>query len=195
VISIVLALAFAISPRPSNRPCNRHGGWTVPHGRPILIDGRIGADEWGDACEIVVTPSYRILLKRDSAYIYLAIVRSVPEVFGVNLYLATPGSDSAYLDLHASAKLGERVGRHNAWPEWVWWNNRGWSANVERFNAFTGQRFLPDTAKELQIALARLPGKQFLLTFDIETVDGTELPVADGPVHDGMHWIPVGLAP
>jgi len=190
---IVLALAF--STVASNRPCDQHGGRAIPQGRPILIDGHIGTDEWGDACAIAVAPSYRILLKRDSAYVYIAIIRSVPEVFGVNLYLAASESASTYLDLHASAKLGERVGRRNAWPEWVWWNNRGWSANVERSNAFTGQRFLPDTAKELQISLARLPAKQFLLTFDIETTDGTELPVTGGPVHDGMHWIPIGLTP
>lgn len=67
--------------------------------------------------------------------------------------------------------------------------------NVERFNAFTGQRFLPDTVKEFQIALDRLPGTRFLLTFDVETLDGTELPPTDGPSQDGVHWIPLQLVP
>ena len=168
---------------------------TIPHGHAILIDGHLEATEWDDACEIPVTANYRLLVKHDTAYFYVAVVRSTAAVFGVNLYLASPQSTSTYLNLHASAKLGERVGRRSSWPDWVWWNNRGWSANAERFNAFVGQRFLPDTAKEFQIALHRLPGTRFLLTFDVETPDGTEQPAANGPIQDGVHWIPLRLAP
>jgi hypothetical protein len=190
----LLVLGLALSPVRLQVPCDDQGGGIIPHGHGILIDGRLDATEWADACEIRVTPTYRLLVKYDTAYLYLAVVRSTPTVFGVNLYLALPES-TAYHNLHASAKLGERLGRRDAWPDWVWWNNRSWSANVERFNAFTGERFLPDTAKEFQIALTRLPGSQFLLTFDIETTAATEQPVVNGLTQDGVHWITLRLAP
>jgi hypothetical protein len=194
-VSLLIALGLALSPIRLQARCAGPERATIPHGHAILIDGHLETTEWDDACEIPVTSNYRLLVKHDTAYFYIAVVRSTAAVFGVNLYLASPQSSSSYLNLHASAKLGERVGRRSSWSDWVWWNNRRWSANVERFNAFTGQRFLPDTTKEFQIALDRLPGTRFLLTFDIETPDGTEQPAAKGPIQDGVHWIPLQLAP
>ncbi len=191
---LLLAIGLALSPIRFHIPCDTHDGAMIPHGHGILIDGRLEATEWADACEIRVTPAYRLLVKYDTAYLYLAVVRSTPTVFGVNLYLALPES-AAYLNLHASAKLGERLGHRGAWPDWVWWQNRSWSANVERFNAFTGERFLPDTVKEFQIGLARLPASHFLLTFDVETTDVREQPVVTGLTRDGVHWIALRLGP
>ena len=99
-----------------------------------------------------------------------------------------------YLNLHASAKLGERTGNNPAWPDWRWWNNEGWSANVARFNAFEGERFLPDVAKEFQIALTRLPAPGFRLSLDLETPGGTEQPLTAGSRADGLHWCSVHLS-
>ena len=189
---VTLSLLLAVNQRPA--PCREHDGALIPHGYSVLMDGHLDGTEWADACELSVSPTYRLLLKHDAAYLYLAVVRSTPAVFGVNLYLRLPDA-LFYLNLHASAKLGERQGRYRAWPDWVWWNNAGWSANVERFNAFTGERFLPDTVKEFQIALGRLPGPNFLLTLDVETAVATEQPVGNGPVRDGVHWMALRIGP
>lgn len=186
---LLLTLVLALSSLPPQTRCNDQNGAVVPRGERILIDGRADAAEWADACEALVTPEYTLLVKQDTGYLYLAVVRSTPAIFGVNLYLTTIEPRAPYLDLHASAKMGERVGRRGAWPEWTWWNHHEWSVNVARFNAFEGQRFLPDTAKEFQIALSRLPGRNFLLTLDVEKPDGTILPVTSGPAYDGMHWV------
>jgi hypothetical protein len=185
----LIALVLALSPSSLRGECVEGDRATIPPGRSILIDGRLDTSEWDDACEIPVGREYRVLLKQDRSYLYVAVVRATPAVFGVNLYLASTQTAPAYLDLHASAKLGERTGRRGAWPEWEWWNHRAWSANVARFNAFTGQRFLPDTVKEFQIALDRLPAGRFLFTFDVETSGGVEQPVTTGVTLDGLHWI------
>lgn len=192
-MALLLTLVLALSSLPSQTRCNDRNGVVVPRGARILIDGRIDAGEWADACEALVTSEYTILVKQDTGYLYVAVVRSTPAIFGVNLYLTTFEPRAPYLDLHASAKIGERVGRRDAWPDWEWWNHHGWSVNVARFNAFEGERFLQDTAKEFQIALGRLPGRNFLLTLDVEKPGGTILPVTSGVSYDGMYWLAVQL--
>jgi hypothetical protein len=54
-------------------------------------------------------------------------VRPKGGAFSVDLYFDRRDT-RAILDLHASAKLGEREGTFGKWPEWLWWNNRGWAA-------------------------------------------------------------------
>jgi len=172
---------------PSARPA-----LTIPLGRAILPDGRVDADEWRDARAIDAAPDVRLYLKRDDQFLYVAVVRSAPAIFGVNLYLAA--SDTARsLNLHASAKLGERQGRAGAWPEWVWWNNAGWTANVARGESFTERRFLPDTAKEFQIRLSRLPARGFGLSLDLETAQGTTPLLTGAPTREGLHWLALQL--
>jgi hypothetical protein len=161
----------------------------VPRGRAVLLDGRADAAEWADAATVSLSNGGRLLIKRDSAYVYVAVTVPAPRVFGVNLYLAPADTVGPYLNLHASAKLGERTGRGGGWPAWHWWNNVGWTANVARFNAFDGQRFLPDVAKEFQIALARWPGAAFRLSLDLESAHGTEQPLSTRVRVDGLHWV------
>jgi hypothetical protein len=168
---------------------------TVPHGRSVLLDGRVEAAEWKDAKIVQVTQGLRLLLKHDSAYLYVAVLPAEARTFGVNLYLAAGDTILPYLNLHASARLGERTGTRTSWPEWRWWNNSDWSANVARFNGFERERFLPDVAKEFQIALTRLPGPSFRLSLDLETPTETEEPLSTGPFVDGRHWYSVVLSP
>jgi hypothetical protein len=158
----------------------------IPAGRPVLVDGRVEPGEWWDARELAAAPDVRLYLKHDSQFLYVAVVRAQPALFGVNLYI---GTDTAadYLNLHASAKLGERRGRGGAWPDWAWWNNDGWAANVARGVTFETRRFLPDTAKEFQIRLARLPGREFTLSVDIETNHGAAPLLAAAPTGAAVH--------
>jgi hypothetical protein len=165
---------------------------TVPVGRSILIDGRAEPEEWADARTIVAAPDVELHLKRDARFLYVAVVRARPVVFGVNLYLGAPGA-TEYLDLHASAKLGERRGRMGGWPEWSWWNNADWAANVTRGESFEQRRFLPDSAKEFQIRLSRLPGQEIVLSLDVETAQGTTPLLQQGAERDGLRWITLRL--
>jgi hypothetical protein len=168
---------------------------TVPNGHSILLDGRVEDAEWEDAKVVLLAQGLRLLVKHDSTYLYVAVLPSEPRIFGVNLYLASGDTAASYLNLHASAKLGERTGTRTSWPEWRWWNNVGWSANVMRFNSFDGQHFLPEAAKEFQIGLARLPGPTFRLGLDLETPTGAEQPLTTALQGDGRHWYSVHLSP
>jgi hypothetical protein len=160
----------------------------IPAGRAALADGRLELGEWADARELAAAPDVRLYLKHDDQYLYLAVVRAQPAIFGVNLYLDA-AETADYINLHASAKLGERRGRVEAWPEWAWWNNEGWAANLTRAVSFEERRFLPDTVKEFQIRLRRLPGREFALSLDLETADGATPLLPEAPERDGLHWL------
>jgi hypothetical protein len=190
-----LLLAAALASFPAERGAAQaadDGAIVIPRGRPVLPDGRVDESEWRDAREIAAAPDVRLLVKRDDAHLYVAVVRAQPAVFGVNLYLAADSAADA-LNLHASAKLGERRGRAGRWPEWVWWNNEGWAANVARGESFAERRFLPDTAKELQIRLDRVPSPVFLLAADVESREGTRPLFPSAPARDGLHWLTLRL--
>jgi hypothetical protein len=134
-------------------------------GEPIRAPVRETAGPRPDARELAAAPDARLYLKHDDQFL------------------------AEYLNLHASAKLGERRGRGGAWPEWVWWNNEGWAANLTRAESFEARRFLPDTVKEFQIRLRRLPGREFALSLDLETADGAMPLLPDAPERDGLDWL------
>jgi hypothetical protein len=71
--------------------------------------------------------------------------------------------------LHASAKLGERRFQNGAWPEWIWWNNQGWVANVSRVDSFEKRTFLPTNAREYQIRKSRFPGREWKVMIEFLT--------------------------
>jgi hypothetical protein len=164
----------------------------VPKGRLVLLDGRLGPGEWRDARKISVSSSVSLYVKQDDQYLYFAVEPKEPMLFGVNLYFNTV-DPQRYLNLHASAKLGERLGHAGEWPEWVWWNNEGWAANVGRFNTFEGQRFLPDTAKELQISRSKLGKSRLLMRLDVETTSPLQEMPTQGIERDGKHWLELEL--
>jgi hypothetical protein len=179
---VLVAVGQARAPRPV----------VIPAGRAALADGRLEPGEWADARELAAAPGVRLYLKHDDQFLYLAVVRAQSAFFGANLYLSAPGA-ADYLNLHASAKLGERRGRAGAWPDWTWWNNEGWAANLTRGDSFEERRFLPDTVKEFQIRLRRLPGREFALSLDLETAEGATPLLPEAPERDGLHWLTVRL--
>lgn len=138
----------------------------VPKGKHILMDGKLGEGEWADARRIPASDSIAIYLKRDTGYFYIAI-QTGGQAFSVDLYLDR-GKAASILNLHASAKLGEREGQFGQWPEWSWWNNQGWAANVVRVETFEPRKFLPDEAKEYQVEMPRLRARRFWLSADVQ---------------------------
>ncbi len=69
--------------------------------------------------------------------------------------------------MHASAKLGERQLRGGAFPDWSWWNNRDWVANVSHVDSFERRSFLPAPIREYQIRRARFPSAVWRLRFEL----------------------------
>jgi hypothetical protein len=92
----------------------------------------------------------------------------------VDIYLTSPGQKMR-VNLHASAKLGERVW-DRAWPEYSWWNERGWSTQLNGFQAMTEGRptFHATPEKEFQLSLARFgKGEWRLMAEVLNDRDGT----------------------
>src|SRR5258705_5645247 len=119
--SLVLALILLVVPALSYSQSAGQSLLTVPKGRLVMLDGRVEPDEWKDAREVRVSPSVLVYLKQDGEYLYVAVKPAKPRVFGVNLYFDN-GDLRGQLNLHASAKLGDRYGRSANWPELECWN-------------------------------------------------------------------------
>ncbi len=164
---------------------------SVPRGTHVLIDGKLGLGEWADARRVAASDSTVIYLKRDAKYLYVA-VRPAAGAFGVDLYFDR-GDPGAILDLHASAKLGEREGTFGQWPEWSWWNNRSWAANVVRVATFEPREFLTDEVKEYQIDLRRLRARHVWFSADVQKEEQTRSVPSQGTERYGRHWLGLRL--
>jgi hypothetical protein len=72
-------------------------------------------------------------------------------------------------DLHASARLGERVPRKEGWSndDWNWANNRNWVANVSRIKSWEPRQFFDENVREYQIARSRFPAKKWRVMLDV----------------------------
>jgi hypothetical protein len=164
-ICALLAIVLCASSQAQNKV-------RVPRGKAILIDGKFSPDEWKDSAEIVLSDSVKLYVKTSDQYIYLCVRLMTAKNFGLDMYVSD--STKEIHNLHASAKLGERQLKDNDYPEWQWWTNRDWAANVSRVNSFEERTFLPDEVKELQISKQRFKGKQWLTMFEIQTRDNTK---------------------
>ena len=137
----------------------------------VMVDGKISANEWRDATHVEVPGVADIMFKRAAGFVYIAVDYKNNASGIVDLYLA-PG-DGSVQDLHASAKLGERTLHGGAWPDWTWWNNRDWVANVSRVDSWEKRTFLPESVREYQIRRTRFPSKQWRLRFELTTMSDT----------------------
>ena len=170
----------------------------VPTGKHVLVDGKVEASEWRDAVKLKASDDFDLYLKQSSGFLYLALKPAGPKRFGVNLYFGR-NEVAPFLNMHASAKLGEReLGEKEVnaanWPEWkTWWNNRGWMANVVRPDSFASRTFLDEEGKEFQIRLNSLGAKQLSLAVDLEMSEGPRDLLTYAPEKHGKHWITVKL--
>jgi hypothetical protein len=142
----------------------------VPIGRPALTDGRCPSQEWGDAREVALSDSVKLLVKQSGEFVFACLSFTRPAMSSLDLYLEPAGG--GLHNLHASAKLGERMlqngGSGPAWPEWTWWNHQGWTANVMRFDRANPTTFLPDEAKELQIRRDLFPASTWRVRIEVQ---------------------------
>jgi hypothetical protein len=95
----------------------------APTGKPVMVDGKIGTEEWNDVAAAEI-PGGRLYLKTSGEFVYIAVQFPTGRSGFTDIYIAS--KDGTIHDLHASAKLGERQLQGGKWPEWSdWWNNRG----------------------------------------------------------------------
>jgi len=89
--------------------------------------------------------------------------------------------------------LAEREGKFDSWPDWKWWNNREWAANVGRIEKFKEPSFLEDEAKEFQISLKKLSRKTLLWSFDLQSTGGPESLPDGGLERHSRRWFNLKL--
>jgi hypothetical protein len=172
-------------------PAMAGGAIDVPGGSAILLDGRCDPDEWAGAREQPLADGAMLRLKQGPDDLYLCVQPRQPTWFGVDLYIARPGEKP--FNLHASAKLGERVWLTDRWSDFKWWDQAGWVANTSRGVVFEKREFLPDHAKEFQVRRSRVGSKPFQLMVEIHGEQSVASPAqarADQPA--GWFTISVG---
>lgn len=141
----------------------------VPRGSAVMIDGKVSPGEWSDALKVVLSNGVDLLIKRHERFLLVAVVLP-PGKYGFTDLLVDEN-----LDLHASAKLGERVRTAGgAWSDWKWWNNDRWTANVARVEAFAGPTLSPEGVREYQIDLDRFPEKTIQLEVFSTIMNGNQ---------------------
>jgi len=138
---------------------------------PVMIDGVLTTEEWRDAALIEVPGVAHVYIQRSAEFVYIAFEYTHSPSGMVDLYLSPAGGE--IYDLHASAKLGERQLNAGGFPDWTWWNNRDWTANVSRVDSFEKRTFLPTRVREYQIRRSRFPSKSWRLRFEL-TAMGTD---------------------
>lgn len=163
----------------------------VPAGSAVLPDGRMEPTEWDDAALIPFGDHGLARIKRDEDYLYVGVQPTTTQMFGIDLYF--DDGRPTILNLHASASLGEREGSGDKWPEWSWWNNHGWIANVTRVESWEPRKFLRDDAKEFQIRLSRFKRSSVGFGLDVATRDGALMLPAGKPGSHGRTWIRLDL--
>lgn len=132
----------------------------------VMIDGRVSPGEWNNALALKVNDSTTLFLKQDKHDIFICVhlASSKPAMVMVDLFI-TDGKEM--VNLHSSAKLGERTFDSETYGEFSWWNNDSWTATVARLDKIEERRFLRDEAKEFQLSKSRFDSKEFRLMFDI----------------------------
>jgi hypothetical protein len=134
----------------------------------IMIDGEFSDGDWKNAARVDVPGVAQLYFQRSSEFVYIAVEYTHAVSGIVDLYVS-PLEGEIY-DLHASAKLGERQLHDRGFPDWTWWNNRGWIANVSRVDSFEKKTFLPARIREYQIRRSRFSSSVWRLRFELTTL-------------------------
>ena len=168
----------------------------IPSGKPVMIDGRFRAEEWHDAARQAVSGAADIYFKQADEFVFICI-HFLQGRFGlVDLYVAEGGAPP--VNLHASAKLGERVLQGATWSPWMWWNNVEWVANVSRVESLQAGTFLPEEVRTFQIRRSRFGGQRWRVFFVLTSLmaEGQETIAFPSQTNDldTDHWLSLRLS-
>ena len=160
MLQLLSLLLFTLPSTPSESPIR------VPHtSAGVMIDGVLAKAEWQNAARVDVPGIAELYFQRSREFVYIAVKYTQAPSGIVDLYLSPAGRE--IYNLHASAKLGERQLQSGAFPDWIWWNNRDWVANVSRVDSFEKRTFLPAPIREFQIRLSRFQARSWHVRFEL----------------------------
>jgi hypothetical protein len=131
----------------------------------VMIDGVFSEGEWQHAASVDVPGIARLYFQRSADFVYIAVQYTKSPSGMVDLYVSP--REGEIFDLHASAKLGERQLRSHAFPDWSWWNNRDWTANISHVDSFEKPTFLPTPIREYQIRYSRFGSNAWRVRFEL----------------------------
>ena len=135
----------------------------------VMIDGVFSKGEWKHAVSVDVPDTARLYFQRSGDSVYIAVQYTHSPSGIVDLYVSP--REGEIFDLHASAKLGERQLRDNTFPDWSWWNNHDWTANVSHVDSFEKRTFLPAPIREYQIRHSRFGAKVWRVRFELTAMN------------------------
>lgn len=157
-----------------------------------MIDNRFVEGDWTDAVQVDIGHSSRLYVKQDQSFIYLAIVVPSGKDCISDLFLTDSGQNA--VDLHSSAKLGEREATDKE-ATWSWWNNRDWTASVSRPDSSDLRSFLQQNVREYQIRRTRFSGTVWHLRVEVGIRDNgkegfSSFVFPEGtPASDSKRWL------
>ena len=131
----------------------------------VMIDGVLSEGEWQHAVSVDVPDTARLYFQRSADFVYVAVQYTNSPSGIVDLYLSP--REGEVFDLHASAKLGERQLRGKTFPDWSWWNNHDWTANISHVDSFEKRTFLPAPIREYQIRHSRFGSNAWRVRFEL----------------------------
>ncbi len=173
-----------------------HAAIEPPFGAPILMDGKCDDSEWRDAMEAAVAPGHVLRVKRTERYVFMCITYP-DDSFGTLEGYVTTARQTTPLNIHVSAKVGDRLWTEEGWPRFEWWAAEGWWSNAVRYNSFEDgeQRFLGAPAREIQFDLDHFGREDWRIMFDMYygrrddgTYDTVPLPVGS-TFEDPASWL------
>ena len=108
----------------------------MPLGPATLLDGRCEA-AYGAGAQIPLGHGLTLSAMRHERLLMLCVALPAGSWGVLDLYLKTPKVTTP-LNVHASAKLGERALEASGWPQWTWWNENGWASPVVAWSGCAG---------------------------------------------------------
>lgn len=165
----------------------------------VIIDGVLSPKEWETAARVTVPSTAQIYFQQSAEFVYIFVPYTNSPSGMVDLFLSPrPGE---VFDLHTSAKLGERQLHDKAFPNWNWWNNRDWTANVSQVESFDSRTFRPAPIREYQIRRSGFPTPVWVVRFELtpmetnnETLSVTAFP-SNTTDKSTTGWIQLNLEP
>ena len=121
--------------------------------QPVNLDGNLDPAEWQSSASIGMGEGYKLLVRADGPDVALAVQYPRPAVTSVDLFVETP---SGSRDLHASARIGQRVHSPEGWSEWLWEQHSGWDGHVTARDPVT-RRYVAQSGREFRISRSLLP--------------------------------------
>ena len=161
-ISILTSIPFLLAPAQAQSEI------TPPMGSEILLDGKCADDEWDDAKTIASNQGHSIRIKRSDRYLFMCIDYPEDARGSFEGYLVTE-KQTTPLNIHVSAKIGDREWQGSEWPKWNWWAAKGWWSTPARYNSFREgeRRFLKPSAREIQFDLNHFGRTGWKIMFDV----------------------------